>query len=534
MTLLATFRIEDRMVLLGDMLLSAPGVPSTDDLVDLPAAGSIVGRLGFRIAMGRKLCLVSERLAVGWAGDAALAAEVLEAFETFSTGEDPTEQAVRGILSAFRASPQLRDLKCSLVGCALSHGERFAFRWDSAEADELYVFRSDHARGSGAATLTRLMERARRRGDSTDPVTTAVALTGQLLLAEAKTGESLVAGFGGGYEVIVEDGDRLRVVDSITYLVAVADGKEPVLSPWFLKHGHIGKVVYQARLAETARVEQQICLAVLPSANPFGVPGLARSDISLRSEYYCIIVDAKVGSSTLSMCVAFSGQSPNDVSVESLPDREVLRVREETLRGLVEAATDAAKLVPPEGPITPDGQFLQSDGSSDFSLSPGFSVFAVMHVLVDPSGMGGHIFDCGRVDGVRASLCTAGTKLRFVLQDDAGRPGTVEVDWTPYFGQPGVIMATFDASSGEATIYRGDLVLARAKLRLRPTKPAKGTMTIGTDLTKAKPVNCTIADIAFFSRCLEGEERGSLLEYAKDRYRLGPEASDGRRRGLTT
>jgi hypothetical protein len=166
----------------------------------------------------------------------------------------------------------------------------------------------------------------------------------------------------------------------------------------------------------------------------------------------------------VSLCATFSAQAPSDILVETFPGREIMRIREEAVQNLVQAAVEAAALISSsEGFIPPDGQFLQSNGPVDFSLALGFSVFAVMHI-VDP-GPEGTVFDVGTMSGARASLSTAGKQLRFALQDDDGRPGTVEADWTP-FGQPGVIMATFDVSTGEATIYRNDLLIARRKLRL--------------------------------------------------------------------
>jgi hypothetical protein len=224
MTLIAALGFassEPQAVLFGDLLLTGPRIENSPQ--PLPThlnAHEFFGGFGWGIVgMCQKVCLLSDTMAVAWAGSWLGARIAIQALRD-RFANVPTKPAE--ILDYLKGEPELKQHPASFVGFTLADGMAHPFYYD-AEYVETPTLGAACIAGSGAKTIIDYASALKNSGQSQNslrPVALAFNLGAWLLSNEFRGREAaptLRNMFGGGYEVVYLRGQVLVKPTEYTY-----------------------------------------------------------------------------------------------------------------------------------------------------------------------------------------------------------------------------------------------------------------------------------------------------------------------------
>ncbi len=226
MTLIARLAINDFPMLVGDLLLSGPSVPDTQDDVPttenltaiFPAGSTYVPR-GLR----QKIAVVADNLVVGWAGRLITAQEVIAELRRKSASQPFTYVTLMKHFDSL--SPSVWN-GFGLVGFIDDTKDRVVQWGRSYWQVNTKLFRKVGLLGTGLDDVEKMLLSVPKLPEGLEhplngpeqALGFALHLTGSLLQLEIATGKSLSEFYGGGYEVAIYIKDRYQKVDSITYM----------------------------------------------------------------------------------------------------------------------------------------------------------------------------------------------------------------------------------------------------------------------------------------------------------------------------
>ncbi len=226
MTLLAVREFFDIPVLIGDTLVSskAPGkrrFPTQPPNRLLDSASTLYGYLPSNTY--RKVYIISDNFAIGWAGHMGLAADLLERIFSIFAGRAVTQEAWEKFITSQHPDARMNMV---LAGWIIESGRKLAFHWRSKFPSELEKVTAKGAcfsDGSDADFARRtLSEPVAYTTTATEDrhKATLCALDGisALIAYELLDGGNLRDLFGLGYELIVFDGNKFSYIDNINYL----------------------------------------------------------------------------------------------------------------------------------------------------------------------------------------------------------------------------------------------------------------------------------------------------------------------------
>ena len=224
MTLVARFEVSNSPVLVGDLLISGPEktgaaplkLPTIDDITAIWPKGSGWCPNG----VNQKIAIISDRLAVGWAGSSVSASVAIKQLhECVQThGDDPA--IIKRFVESDSFEGSNRTLPLSLTGYGFSDKDSFAFSLNCTDIDtERFGVISLLGTGSDRAqelfrqlSTTQIHHQNAGKVDHTgisgSPELIALFLSGQLISSELVDNASLIGAYGGGYEIACIDSSR--------------------------------------------------------------------------------------------------------------------------------------------------------------------------------------------------------------------------------------------------------------------------------------------------------------------------------------
>ena len=228
MTLIAAMTGQGLPVLMGDLLLSSPkrvaqattNVPTIGDVAELFAESQ-------RVPTGlcQKLCILDDRLAIGWSGGHMAARTVMNELKAHLASGRATPEELEALLGGME---EIRRGQVDLVGLlvhddrVLSFGSRRARLFNSS-------YGTVRAAGTGASALESLANSMKltRMSESTNPliapILAFVGMSGGMIAEELRTAKSLQNYYGGGFELVTYNRGRLEKLDDITYVFWTAN-----------------------------------------------------------------------------------------------------------------------------------------------------------------------------------------------------------------------------------------------------------------------------------------------------------------------
>jgi hypothetical protein len=226
MTLIAVRDFFDVAVLIGDTLVSSKASGKRRFPTQPPnrLLDSVSAPHGFLPSYtNRKVYIVSDNFAIGWAGDMWPAANLLERIYSIFAGCAVTLEAWENFITNQHLGS---GADIVLIGWIIESGRKLAFRWRSKSPSIVEKDTSRGARfseGSGADfAINTLGEPETYKTTATKGREKAIlcALDGisELIVFELLDGGNLYKLFGLCYELIVFDGNRFTYIDNINYL----------------------------------------------------------------------------------------------------------------------------------------------------------------------------------------------------------------------------------------------------------------------------------------------------------------------------
>jgi hypothetical protein len=318
MTLAAVTRIRGVPVVFGDILISDPlpnpglprPIPTRKDAGDfLPGESSIAG-------VRRKMVILSDRLAVAWAGSLSGAARLIADLRGLVRN---AENLDRDQLFAFLDRPGYpkwrSGVRCDLVGWLVDDRGPIAFHWKSD--GDVHAGGEEYVIGTGAKDF-----KANARPDffynsSDSPheevVRIVLGLAGNATGREMFSGEPLRHLYGGTIEAALFAEGRFTPLTDVAFLfwhvVTDLEGKDFQVTPMatILKYRHVedALVIHTSRIRvnEGGRsAEQEIHVATHADQDAIGfeVPTLLPG----QSKYYCNCIGGGiVGNGQIGGCV---------------------------------------------------------------------------------------------------------------------------------------------------------------------------------------------------------------------------------------
>ncbi|MGH8729306.1 MAG: hypothetical protein ACREV9_14400 [Burkholderiales bacterium] len=239
MTAVARLGIQRCPMLIGDLLVSGPEfpgstafIPTTDEFSAIFPPGCAWVPRGLR----QKIAIVDDGLVVGWAGDLAIATDVIADLVQKSASVPFTKESLRHY---FDGLSEAVWKEIELVGFIDDHTGMTPFCSESTIEFPTQLFGKVGLLGSGAKDLEKILRGLSQlpQGDrSLNPVEQSVGfglqLTGILLNVEIATLKNLSNFYGGGYEIATLLNGKFAKLDDVTYLfwTAYVDSKEVRIS----------------------------------------------------------------------------------------------------------------------------------------------------------------------------------------------------------------------------------------------------------------------------------------------------------------
>lgn len=338
MTLIAAWAEAGTPILLGDLLISAPGqfegrhysLPTRDDVDEI-----LPSEWGIRIVDTRqKVYKISDSFAVAWAGSEAAARVVIE-----------------GLLDRFgRTAPEMGDVyawlsrntglgstDCVIIGWVITKDAQTAFRWSSNAPADLKTG-PPFIEGTGAPYLQEILGPATVTGSDV-PLFHALGRIANLLGHEVLYGRTLRGLFGGGFQLAYVDNSAITMLPSVTYVFLYAKEEAGQL---LFSHWHRGlKVEYDYEMVQTMvitkmqgeRLARTEMYYALPITADFVY--LGSEPLSLESVYYCVWVDIFLQDGLRGQQIAVMGNGGKEPwlrIVRNADGSEALQLGEELFR----------------------------------------------------------------------------------------------------------------------------------------------------------------------------------------------------------
>ncbi len=225
MTITMAFFPESYPILMGDVLLSGP---ERKDDVYIPTIGNIHNTFpkgsGYSIVgLKQKLCILNDKLAVGWAGTYVIAKTVINELKNAASNRN---FSIADVMSFWDhdLGQQDRD-QIALIGFIKNHEmvHSFGFNYQKFQSERFgHVMLSGSGAQSIASSLNRLGKSPEFPSEINKlekAVCTALCVSGDLLGQELITKEGLLQYFGGGVELVSLVKGRLTKIGNTTYLL---------------------------------------------------------------------------------------------------------------------------------------------------------------------------------------------------------------------------------------------------------------------------------------------------------------------------
>jgi hypothetical protein len=225
LTLNAVFRVDDHPVLLSDFVVTAPG--SERDHIELPTHADLQTLIPREylfpvVRLASKVLEVSPRLLVCGSGSLLEIRRVFTHLHgRFSTIE-ATTNAVKSSLCDYIEERGDGSPDCVIAGWIIDAGQPVSFRWSSETGD--VETEGDYIEGSGARIFRELCLPLANTAINPDELERGLAeaalhMTTTPYANELVLGNTLLNGFGGGYDAFVFANGRFRRVHDVTYLL---------------------------------------------------------------------------------------------------------------------------------------------------------------------------------------------------------------------------------------------------------------------------------------------------------------------------
>ncbi|HET6385610.1 MAG TPA: hypothetical protein VFJ58_19635 [Armatimonadota bacterium] len=297
MTLVAAWKEEGTPFLLGDFLVSRKRaqcepeqhacLPTQDDVSVLltPPSDFVITDLV------QKVYVISDRVAVGWAGSRIGAATVIRRLRSTLRELKKPFRPLRKALAPFTAD-EIGNLE--LVGWVLEGTRARCFEWSSAKSSVLAEVESAVA-GSGAESFSHVLNPTHRWRGEQPTVNRVLVMVGKLLGHEVLHRTNLWDRFGGGIELIHHRDGRFQVVPSVTFAFVRTTEVDGMVDE--KRERRVLKIDYQDGAASILccvsnddRTHRELLFPVSPVDEDTG-PAQYPSHLSLRSSYYCVVAD---------------------------------------------------------------------------------------------------------------------------------------------------------------------------------------------------------------------------------------------------
>lgn len=223
MTISAAYRIGRVPALLSDVLISGSSgkdhqpIPTRVDLNDPLPLDWLVTVNG----LIRKSAVICPNVAVAVAGNGLAASVICRELKEHFADQRPDAATFADKLSSMQDA--LSEVtRCTLVGWIMEDTSARSFEWDSGTPD-MILWDQDFIIGSGADLFQKIAWSAgQRQWDGVDGFDHAqhYALTqvSSLLVNEISNGAPIRNLFGGGYDLLLWDGERFRHGGDVTFL----------------------------------------------------------------------------------------------------------------------------------------------------------------------------------------------------------------------------------------------------------------------------------------------------------------------------
>ncbi len=310
MTLIAAWKEGDIPILIGDIVVSSENpivqsnhpLPTRDDLDKLLSASS--GRHFVRPR--RKIYKISDSFVVGFAGEVGSAQDVVISVLSHFENKSPSLADIRAY---FTNSFGYKVPPCTIIGWLADNGSFSCFRWRSDKPSQFDL--GDHyVEGTGSVAFASLYLN-RIPVISETQIGTALAMIANLVKEEVLYGNNLPHFFGGGFNIIYWDERKFVIVPSVTFVFletretddpSKLEHKRPQRFLKFHQNGpimetmvvHLNDRVFTTDVANATSLATHEMYYTFPVTADVGDNFVVNSNLSLRSEYYCIATDIRL------------------------------------------------------------------------------------------------------------------------------------------------------------------------------------------------------------------------------------------------
>ena len=264
MTLVARFEVSNSPVLLGDLLISGserPGadplkIPTIDDIAEIYPEDWEWHRPN---GLKQKIAIISDRLAVGWAGKEISATVAINKLREHVLTHGDELDKIREFVESPVFEEENRTLPFSLTGYAFNDHESLVFAFGCENVD-IENFGRVSLMGTGASRARKIFDelasgqfRYPNAGEvvpaevSKSPELVALMLSGHLISSELIDNASLVGLYGGGYEIAyIDSAYKFAKLDGVIYAIwgCYLDGESSRHGLYQLNHyRYIGDVL---------------------------------------------------------------------------------------------------------------------------------------------------------------------------------------------------------------------------------------------------------------------------------------------------
>jgi hypothetical protein len=541
MTLIATFFIDGKLALLGDLLLTAPDTARPHDIDDLPTLPrlqtSIPDSVPVQVCgLVSKLCLISPQLAVAWTGPLYQATAILSRLAATFKSTLPTEATLSSALSHIRKECPTHEPGLSLLGCVLAADGKFAFEWHLADGI-LRRISENTALGSGASAFHRLHEAGALELEGNTPGGHLVALSGQLLMTEAAAATTILERFGGGYQFIVEEDGRFRWLNSVTYIFLHVFQRGPRVElriyDHYVKHGFLGDIAFQASINCSGPLDSPNeggAVRLHTARSPTGdqtIPAVQAADIKLQSEYYCLLVTYSAPPAELRAVVAGPACALPAIEVMEKGGVQTLSIDPDFLRRVAEWGWNLA--------IAKRHELAWGGDPIELAFDEGFAAAVHLAISQQTDARAKVLVDAGPHFGVpRVTLSVRGEReLVCTITDSDWREHAAIASMPVDYGVPFALFAVVErVGPGSAdwvlTLETEGPHTARVSIRGPLGNAERAHISQGTDLYGQNAAQFTLFDVRLYSTALPPAARAALLDGFRAHRAL---AVDGREAG---
>ncbi len=294
MTLIACFHPRQCRTLLADVLISSEAANA--DEIELPTRPYIAPErlqsIRFKpVAIRRKVIEITPELVILWAGDYNVACALATRAKDWFTASNITDEDTHQFLDTFYREPIQ-----NFYGIVAPASDNFFYIMGNVQKGESPSYGQYAVAGSGVEVFRAFANEARRLEGDDLPHLTAIRLANELLTREIATGETILSGFGAGYEILYRaDGGFARAHDAMHVFTQVKEGNEGTLQvshyPHCTRQWYEEDRLYIASLSSPDAAQEGL------GSKTYVVPGVLGSklqprrpaeDLATRPKYMCI------------------------------------------------------------------------------------------------------------------------------------------------------------------------------------------------------------------------------------------------------